>query len=137
MTDNPPKPRTTSFFHLRKLKSNQPILKKPAVYLVHLEEEDASNDEDQASHNPSGIEGVTEEFMVCLARAVKDAHADEKCCYHCSSLEHFIHNCPLIKTSREKKQLNGKEEMVSTKGAQTPSNNNQCYKEPQMEALKA
>ena len=39
MTDNPPKPRTTSFFPLRKLKDNQPILKKPAVHLVHLEEE--------------------------------------------------------------------------------------------------
>ena len=58
--------------------------------------------------------------MVCLARAVKDAQADEKHCYHCSSLEHFICNCPLVKTSREKKQLNGKEGMVSMKGAWTP-----------------
>ena len=40
-TDNPPKPRTTSFFPLRKLKGNQPLLKKPAVCLAHLEEEDA------------------------------------------------------------------------------------------------
>ena len=36
-TDNPPKPRTTSFFPLRKLKGNQPLLKKPAVCLAHLE----------------------------------------------------------------------------------------------------
>ena len=55
------------------------------------------------------IEGVTEEFMVHLSRAVKDAQADEKHCYHCSSPEHFICNCLLIKTSREKKQLNGNE----------------------------
>ena len=34
------------------------------------------------SDDPCGIEGVMEEFMVHLARAVKDAQADEKCCYH-------------------------------------------------------
>ena len=116
-TDTPPKPRATSFIPLKKLKGNQPILKKPAVPLVHLEEEDMGDDEDQESDNPSRIEGVTEEFIVCLARAVKDAQADEKCCYHCSSPEHFIHNCLLIKTSREKKQLNSKEGMASMKGA--------------------
>ena len=84
---------------------------------MHLEEEGTSDDEDQESDDPSGIKGVTEEFMVCLARAVKDVQEDEKHCYHCSSLEHFICNCPLVKTSREKKQLNGKEGMVSMKGA--------------------
>ena len=46
--------------------------------LAYLEEEDASDDEDQESDNPGRIEGVMEEFMVCLARAVKDAQADEK-----------------------------------------------------------
>ena len=119
-TDGPPKPRTTSFFPLRKLKGNQPLLKKPAVCLAHSEEEDGGNDEDQESDDPSRIEGVTKEFLVHLARAVKDAQADEKCCYHCSSLEHFICNCPLVKTSREKRQLNRKEGMVSMKGAWTP-----------------
>ena len=78
--------------------------KKPAVHLAHLEGGDVSDDEDQESDDPGGIEGVTEEFMVCLARAVKDAQADKKCCYHCSSSEHSIHNCLLIKTLREKKQ---------------------------------
>ena len=63
---------------------------------------------------PAGIKGVTEEFMVCLAMAVKDVQGNEKCCYHCSSLEHFICNCPLVKTSREKKQLNGKKGTAST-----------------------
>ena len=103
ITDGPPKPRTTSFFPLKKLKGNQSLLKKPAVHLAHLEEEDASDDEDQESDGLSGIEGVTEEFMVCLTRVVKDAQADEKCCYHCSSLEHFIYNCPLVKISSEKR----------------------------------
>ena len=56
--------------------------------LAHLEEEDTSDDEDQ--ERSARIEGVTEEFMVHLARAVKDAQADEKCCYHCSSPEHSL-----------------------------------------------
>ena len=67
------------------------------MHLAHLEEEDAGDEEDQESDNPDRIEGVTEEFMVCLARAIKDAQADKKHCYHCSSLEHFICNCPLGK----------------------------------------
>ena len=85
--DGPSKPRTTSFFPLRKLKGNQPLSKKPAVCLAQLEEEEADNGKDLESDEPGGIEGVTEEFMVQLARAVKDAQADEKCCYHCSSPE--------------------------------------------------
>ena len=73
--DNPPKSRTTSFFPLRKLKGNQPLLKKPAVHLAHLEVEDAGDGEDPGSNNPGRIEGVTEELMVHLARAVKDAQS--------------------------------------------------------------
>ena len=34
-TDNPPKPRTTSFFPLRKLKGNQPLLKS-LLYVWHI-----------------------------------------------------------------------------------------------------
>ena len=90
------------------------------MHLAHLEEEDARRDEDEESNNPDGIKGVTEEFMVHLARAVKDAQVEEKHCYHCSSPEHFIHNCLLIKTLRENTQLNGKEGMALKKGAQTP-----------------
>ena len=105
--------------------------------MAHLEEEDTANDEDKESDDPSRIEGVMEEFMVCLARAVKDTQADEKCYYHCSSPEHFIYNCLLIKTSREKKQLNGKEGMASMKGAQTPLITTNAMKIPQTEALKA
>ena len=58
-TDTPPKARATSFFPLRNLKGNQPIAKKPAVHLVHLEEENASDDEDQESDDPDRIKGVT------------------------------------------------------------------------------
>ena len=104
-TDGLSKPRTTSFFPLRKLKVNQPLSKKPTICLAQLEEEDADDGEDLESDDPDGIEGVMEEFMIRLARAVKDTQMDEKCCYHCSSPEHFIHNCMLMKTARDKKQV--------------------------------
>ena len=135
--DGPPKPRTTSFFPLRKLKGNQPLLKKPTVHLAHLEEEDAGDDKDPESDDPGGTEGMTEEFMVCLARVMKDAQADEKHCYHCSSPEHFICNCLLVKTSRDKKQLNGKEGMALMKGVQTPLTTTSTVKSPQTEAPNA
>ena len=38
------------------------------MWLTQLEEEDADNGEDPESDDPDGIEGVTEEFMVQLAR---------------------------------------------------------------------
>ena len=135
VADAPPKPRATSFFPLRKLKGNQPTQKMPTVHLAHLEEEDTSGNEDQESDDPGGIEGVMEEFMVHLARAVKDAQADEQCCYHCSSQEHFICNCTLVKTSREKKKLNAKKGMAK-KGAQTNLATASASKSPQKEALK-
>ena len=133
-TDGPSKSRTTSFFLLRKLKGSQPFPKKPAICLVQLEEEDANDGEDLESNDPNGIEGVTEEFMVWLARAVKDAQIDERHCYHCSSPEHFIRNYPLMKTARDKKQLNGKEGTVMAKGAWTPPNASNTIKSPQKEA---
>ena len=136
-TDGPSKPSTTSFFPLRKLKGSQPFPKKPAVQLAQLDEEDADNGEDPESDDPDGIEGVTEDFMVWLAGAVKDTQMDIKCCYHCSSPEHFIHNCPLMKTARDKKQLNGKEGMAMTKGAQTPPKATSTIQSPQKEAQEA
>ena len=137
VTDGPSKPRATSFFPLRKLKGNQPFTKKPAMHLTQLEEEGTDNGEDPESDDPDGIEGVTKEFMVRLARAVKDAQADEKCCYHCNSLEHFIHNCLLMKAARDKKHLNGKEGMAMVKGAQTPPKPSNATKSPQQEAQEA
>ena len=136
-TDSPSKPRTTSFFPLRKLKGIQPFPKKPTVCLVQLEEEDAKDGEDLESDDPDGIKGVTEEFMVQLARAVKDAQTDERCCYHCSSPEHFIRNCPLMKTARDKKQLNRKERDSDGEGSLDPSKSSECHKEPPNEAQEA
>ena len=71
------------------------------MHLAHLEEEGPRRDKDEGSDDPNGIDGVIEEFMVHLARAVKDAQTEEKHCYHCSSPEHFIHNSLLVKTLRE------------------------------------
>ena len=78
--DSPSKPRTTSFFPLRKLKGSQPFSKKPTICLVQLEEEDTDDGEEPERDDPDGIEGVTEEFMVRLARAVKDTQMDERRC---------------------------------------------------------
>ena len=78
-----------------------------------------------------------EEFMVQLARVVKDAQMYEKCCYHCSSPEHFLCNCLLMKNARDKKQLNGKEGMVMMKGAWSPPTTKNAIKTPQKEALEA
>ena len=137
VTDGPSKPRTTSFIPLRKLKGSQPFPKKPAIHLAQLEEEDASDGEDQGSEDPDGIEGVMEEFMGRLARVEKDAQTDERHCYHCSSPEHFIRNFPLKKSARDKKQLNGKEGTVMAKGAQTPLKARNALKSPQKEAQEA
>ena len=65
------------------------------------------------------------------------AQIDERHCYHCSSPEHFIHNCPLMKTARDKKQLNRKEGMVMAKGAWTPPKAMNAIKSPQKEAQEA
>ena len=135
--DSPSKPRTTSFFPLRKLKGNQPFSKKPAIQLAPLEEEDADDGEDPESDDLDGIKGVLQEFMVWLARAVKDAQMDEKHCYHCSRPEHFIRNCPLMKTARDKKQLNRKEGTAMMKGVWTPPTMTSAIKSPHKEAQEA
>ena len=129
--------RTTSFFPLRKLKGNQPLSKKPTICLAQLEEEGADDGEDLESDDLGGIKGVMEGFMIQLARAVKDGQMDEKCCYHCSSPEHFICNCPLMKTARDKKQLNGKEGTAMMKGAWAPLTTTNAIKSPQKEAQEA
>ena len=83
------KPKAMSFFLLQKLKGTQPT-KTHAVWVVHLEEESTNKEEGTDSEDPNGIKGVTDEFTVHLARAVKDVQQEEKCCYHCSSPEHLI-----------------------------------------------
>ena len=76
-TDNTPKPWATSFFPLQKCKGNQPTPKVPAIHLAHLDEEDAGSNKDKDSNDPARIEGVTKEFMVHLARVVKDAQMEK------------------------------------------------------------
>ena len=110
----------TSFFLLQKLKGTHPAVKTPAVCLAHLEEDSAEKDEGVDSEDPDGIKGVMEEFMVHLVRAMNDAPKVEKCCYHCSSLDHFIHDCPLVKASRMNSHLNHKEGMALKKGVWAP-----------------
>ena len=119
MADNPTKPKVMRFFPLQKLKGTQPV-KTPAVWVVHFEEDSTDKEEGAESDDPNGIESMTEEFIVCLARAVEDAQQEEKCCYHCSSPEHFIHKCPLVKASRTATHLNWKEGMTPEKGAWAP-----------------
>ena len=60
-----------SFFPLWKVKGTQST-KTPAVWVAHLEEEGTDKEEGTESEDPNGIEGVTKEFIVPLARAVKD-----------------------------------------------------------------
>ena len=118
-TDKTNKPKAMSFFPLQKLKGTKPI-KTPAKRAVHLEEEGSDEEAGTKSEDPDRIDGVTEEFIVHLARAVKEAQQDQKHCYHCSSTEYFICECPLVKTSRSATHLNQKEGMVPEKGVQTP-----------------
>ena len=127
----------TSFFPLWKLKGTQLTLKTPAVHLAHLEEESAKKDKEVESKDPDGIDRVTEEFMVHLVRAVKDAQVEEKHCYHCSSLEHFIHNCPLVRAFRANIQLNCKEGTAPKKRAWAPQIKLTTPKIPQEEASMA
>ena len=84
---------------------------------MHLEEENAKKDEAVDMEDPDGTEGVTEDFMVCLVRAVKDTQREDKYCYHCSNLDHFICDCH---TWRTNSHLNHKEGMALRKGAWAP-----------------
>ena len=63
-----------------------------------------------------GIEGVTEEFIVCLTRAVKDAQQIKKHCYYCDSPDHFIHNCRQLAEMKVDTPWNWKEGTVLRKG---------------------
>ena len=112
------KPKVMSFFPLQKLKGTQPA-RTPAVLVVHLEGNSTDKEEGAKSEDPNGIEGVTKKFIVCLAQAVKEAQ-QEKYCYHCSSPEHFLCNCPLGKASRNNWHWNQTEGMALKKGVMTP-----------------
>ena len=75
MADNQPKPKAMSFFPFQKLKGTQPV-KISAVQVVHLEEDGSDKEESAKSDNSNGIEGMTEEFIVHLTQAVKEAQQD-------------------------------------------------------------
>ena len=66
------KPKGMSFSPLQKLKGTKPA-GAPAVWVEHLEEESTNKEDCAESEDPDGIEGMTEEFIVHLARAVKEA----------------------------------------------------------------
>ena len=87
------KPMTMSSFPLWKLKGSK-LTKTPTVWVAHLKEEDTGK-ECTDSKDPDGMEGVTEEFIVHLIRAVQDAQQEEKHCYHCSSPDHFTSSLPI------------------------------------------
>ena len=127
---SPVKPKATSFFPLRKLKGTQPT-KTFVGQLAHLEEKAPGDEEGTDSKDLDGLDGMIEEFMVHLARVVKDAQEDKKCCSHCSSLDHFIRDCPLVKLAREEPNLSCKEGTVPKKGAQTPLGKVTLLKAPQ------
>ena len=135
-TDNTAKPKVTSFFPLWKLKGTQPAVKTPTVQLAYLEEESAKRDKEEESEDPNGIDGVMEEFMVHLARAMKDTQMEEKHCYHCSSLEHFICNCPLVKALGSKVAFKPQGGDGTKEGSLGPSDKNDHGKTPQEEAPK-
>ena len=80
----------------------------PSAQVVHLEKESVDKEKCINSEDPDGIEGITEEFIVHLARAVKDAQQEEKHCYHCSGLDHFIQDCLLVVAFRTDLHLNWK-----------------------------
>ena len=77
MANSTSKPNTMNFFPLQKLKCIQPA-RTPAVRVAHSEEESTNKEEGAESEDPNGIKGITKEFIVCLARAVKDAQQEEK-----------------------------------------------------------
>ena len=94
-----------SFFPLQKLKGTKPT-KTPVVRVEHLEEEGSNKEVGAKSEDPDGLDGMMEEFIVHLARVVKEAQQEKKCCYHYSNKEHFICECPLVKASRSTTHLN-------------------------------
>ena len=105
-----------SFFPLQKLKGSQPNA-TPSTQVAHMEEESTDKGKCVDSEDQEGIEGISEEFIVHLARGMKDAQQEEKCCDHCSSLDHFIHDCLLVAAARTDSHLNQKEVMELKKGA--------------------
>ena len=84
--------------------------------MVYLEEKTTNKEEYIDGDDQDGIESVTEEFIVCLVRAVKAVQQVEKHCYHCCSPGYFIHDFPLLEGAQAFLLLNWREGMVQRKG---------------------
>ena len=89
------KPRAPSFFPLQKFNGSQ-LAQTPSVWMAHLEEKSTDEEEGIDNEDPDGIEGMTEDFIVHLARKVKDAQQMEKHYYHYESPDHFICDYPQL-----------------------------------------
>ena len=130
------RPRVTSFFPLQKLKSSKPAI-APSTQVVHLEEESTDEEKYIDADNPDGIKGITEEFIIHLARAIKDAPQAGKCCYHCDSPEHVICDCPLLAGAQVGPPLNQREGMALRKGSWAPQGKGTMPKVPQDRSTQA
>ena len=130
------KSQVVSFFPLQKLKGSHPAMTL-SICMACLEEENTDKEECVDSKHPDSMEHVTKEFIVCLARAVKDTQQEEKCCYHCSSPNHFIHDFPLVTGSRTDSHLTQKEGMTPKKGARAPQGKATTPRVPQDGTSKA
>ena len=123
LTGSTNKPWVTSLFPLWMLKCSQPAM-APSAWVADLEKENALTRRNALTVKIlDGTEGVTEEFIVCLARAVKDAQQEDKCCYHCNSLDQlYLILSHWLGASRTDLHLNQKEGMAPKKGAWDSSN---------------
>ena len=124
------KPKVISFFPLWKLKGSQLTI-IPSARVAHLKEKSANEEEGVDGEGPDGIKGMTKEFIIHLARAVKDAQQTEKCHYHCDSPDHFIHDCQQLVEMKADAPLNQKGGTVMRKGGQAPQGKMVMPKVPQ------
>ena len=128
-TDGLTKPRATNFFPLRKLKGSQPFTKKPTVRLAQLEEEGIDKDEDQESDDPNGIEGITEEFMVQLARVVKGCSDGWKALLPLQQPRAFYLQLSVNEDCQRQETVKWKGGDSNDEGSLDPSKSDECWEE--------
>ena len=110
--------RVMSFFSLWKLKGSQPAITS-SKQVACLEEESADEEKYINSDGQDSIEGITKEFIVCLARAVKLLNR-QRHAVMTGSPDHFICDCPLLAGAWADPPLNWREGMAPRKEAQAP-----------------
>ena len=96
--------------------------------MAHLEEESTDKEEYIDNDDPDDLRDITEEFIICLTRAVKDTQQVEKCC---DSPDHFIHDCPLQVGVQVDPPLNWGDGMALRKEAQATQGKVTMPKVPQ------